>query len=115
VEDEDAVRAFAVRALENRGYTVLSADCGEEGLDVAEAHDGPIDVIVSDVVMPGMDGPTRVEALRPLRPEARIVFVSGYAESNVRERLDGDQKVHFLPKPFTLVDLSAKVKEVLGE
>lgn len=113
VEDEDAVRTFASRALTSRGYTVLEAAHGEAALDVAEAHDGVIDLVVSDVVMPTMDGPTMAGHLRRMRPDAKIVFISGYAESAFQNSLDTPEDFFFLPKPFTLKQLAQTVKDVL--
>ncbi len=114
VEDEDAVRTFAARALTSRGYTVLEAGNGEVALDVAEAHDGPIDLVVSDVVMPAMDGPTMAGELLKVRPDTKIVFISGYAETAFQNSVDTPEDFTFLPKPFTLKQLAQTVKDVLG-
>jgi len=114
VEDEDAVRSFAARALRMRGYTVMEASGGEIALDIVRTHKGPIDLLISDVVMPSMDGPTLVRAARRLRPEMRIIFMSGYAESAFRKNDEKAEELHFLPKPFGLKQLVAKVKEVLS-
>jgi len=114
VEDELAVRLFAKKALTSRGYKVLEAVDGENALELADAHDGAIDLVISDVVMPNMDGPTLVKALRERRPEAHIVFISGYAESAFRKSLDNPEEFDFLPKPFTLEELATKVKDVLS-
>jgi len=113
VEDEDAVRSFAVRALETRGYTVLEAASGEHALEVMEDFDGELDVVVSDVVMPNMDGPTMVSHLAKLKPGLKIIFISGYAEEAFKKNLDKDVEFQFLPKPFSLKQLAAKVKEVI--
>jgi len=113
VEDEDAVRSFAVRALETRGYTVLEAASGEHALEVVEEFDGELDVVVSDVVMPNMDGPTMVSHLAKLKPGLKIIFISGYAEEAFKKNLDKDVEFQFLPKPFSLKQLAAKVKEVV--
>ncbi len=115
VEDEDAVRTFASRALTSRGYTVLEAANGELALEVAETHSRDIDLVVSDVVMPAMDGPTMVVQLRKIRPEAKIIFISGYAETAFQKNLDTPDDFHFLPKPFTLKQLAHTVKDVLGQ
>ncbi len=114
VEDEDAVRTFASRALASRGYTVLEAADGEAALSVAGDHDGTIDIVVSDVVMPGMDGPTMVNKLKTERPDTKIVFISGYAESAFQKSDDKPDDFHFLPKPFTLKQLAQTVKDVLS-
>ncbi|HAC57245.1 MAG TPA: hybrid sensor histidine kinase/response regulator, partial [Rhodobiaceae bacterium] len=114
VEDEDAVRTFAARALGTRGYEVLQAESGEVALDVVRAYEGRIDLVVSDVVMPNMDGPTMAKELKGLLPGTPIIFVSGYAEDAFAKNLDPDQEFHFLPKPFSLKQLAAAVKEVMG-
>jgi len=115
VEDEDAVRLFAVRALRNKGYTVLEADSGDTALDIISNGEHDIDLMVSDVVMPNMDGPTLIRRARELRPDIRAVFISGYAEEAFRRSLGDDlTDVDFLAKPFSLKDLAAKVKEQLG-
>ena len=113
VEDEDAVRSFAVRALQTRGYTVLEAASGEHALEVMEDFDGELDVVVSDVVMPNMDGPTMVSHLAKVKPGLKIIFISGYAEEAFKKNLDKDVEFQFLPKPFSLKQLAAKVKEVI--
>jgi two-component system, cell cycle sensor histidine kinase and response regulator CckA len=115
VEDEDAVRSFAARALKMRGYTVLEASGGEAALEIVRRHAEAIDLLVTDVVMPGMDGPTLVRAARRLRPEMRIIFMSGYAEDAFRRNEEKAEELHFLPKPFGLKQLVAKVKEVLSD
>ena len=114
VEDEAPVRMFAVRALRNKGYEVLEADCGEHALEVFEAHEGKIDLIVTDVMMPGINGPTLIETLQAEQVErmqdVQVMFISGYAEDAFAE----GREFHFLAKPFTLKQLAAKVKEVLS-
>ena len=115
VEDEDAVRGFAVRALMSRGYHVIEAHSGVHALEVLEAHDGEIDLVISDVVMPEMDGPTLLKHLRKRNPQVKIIFISGYAEEAFRNNLDEDEKFTFLPKPFSLKKLAAAVKETLDE
>ena len=114
VEDEDAVRSFAARALRMRGYTVLEAPGGEVALEIVRRHQGAIDLVISDVVMPNMDGPTMVRAATKLRPEMRVIFISGYAEDTFRRNEEKVEDLHFLPKPFGLKQLVAKVKEVLS-
>jgi two-component system, cell cycle sensor histidine kinase and response regulator CckA len=113
VEDEDAVRVFSSRALRNKGYQVLEARSGEAALELLETTGGRIDLIVSDVVMPHMDGPTLVTTVRLTRPDLKVIFISGYAEDRIRQNLDTGQEVHFLPKPYSLKQLAAKVKDVL--
>ena len=115
VEDEDAVRTFAARALSTRGYDVLQAESGEVALEVVRNHKGRIDLIVSDVVMPNMDGPTMAKELRHMLPDTKIIFVSGYAEDAFAKSLDPTQAFHFLPKPFSLKQLAAAVKDVMAK
>ncbi len=113
VEDEAPVRAFASRALRLRGYTVLEAENAEEALARLSDPTLDVDVFVTDVVMPGMDGPSWVrEALRD-RPNARVVFVSGYAEDSLGAEDDPIPNSVFLPKPFSLNDLAATVQSQL--
>ncbi len=111
VEDEDAVRSFAKRALESRGYTVLEADSGEVALAVLEEYGAEPDLIVSDVVMPELDGPSMLRELRKRGVKTRVVFVSGYAEDAFEKNLEGQSDFAFLPKPFTLKQLAEAVKE----
>ena len=110
VEDEEAVRAFGARALAARGYTVLEAGSGLEALEIVEANDGNIDLIVSDVVMPEMDGPTMFGELRKRGIKAKVIFVSGYAEDAFSRNLPEGEDFGFLPKPFTLKQLIEAVK-----
>ncbi len=115
VEDEEAVRAFAARALASRGYTVLEASSGTEALEVLAEAEGPVNLVVSDVVMPEMDGPSLLVELRKTQPDLKIIFVSGYAEDAFKKNLPENEKFHFLPKPFTLKQLATAVKETLAE
>jgi two-component system cell cycle sensor histidine kinase/response regulator CckA len=113
VEDEDAVRMGGMRALTSRGYTVHEASSGVEALEVYHELGGKIDIVVSDVVMPEMDGPTLLGELRKLRPDIKFIFVSGYAEDAFARNLPADAQFGFLPKPFSLKQLATVVKEVL--
>jgi two-component system cell cycle sensor histidine kinase/response regulator CckA len=113
VEDEDAVRMGGMRALTSRGYTVHEASSGVEALEVFAELDGKVDIVVSDVVMPEMDGPTLLGELRKLQPDIKFVFVSGYAEDAFARNLPADAQFGFLPKPFSLKQLATVVKEVL--
>ena len=114
VEDEEAVRSFAARALRMRGYSVLEAGGGEEALEIVRGHEATIHLLITDVVMPNMDGPTLVRHVKRLRPEMAIIFMSGYAEEAFRRNDEKAEDLHFLPKPFGLKQLAAKVKEVLS-
>ncbi len=113
VEDEESVRAFSARALRATGYEVFEADGGEEALEVLEDIDFKIDLMISDVVMPEMDGPTLLKHVRREMPDLKVIFVSGYAEESVRRDIEDDQSVDFLPKPYSLDQINSKVKEVL--
>ncbi|MAF98464.1 MAG: hybrid sensor histidine kinase/response regulator [Micavibrio sp.] len=114
VEDEDAVRTFSQRALSNKGYEVLTADCGESGVSVFDENgDQPLDLLITDVVMPGMDGPTLAEYIRKKKPELKIIFMSGYTEDKLKDHMG--KNIYFLPKPFTLKQLAEKVKHVLDD
>ncbi|MFG6563449.1 ATP-binding protein [Sulfitobacter sp. 1A13421] len=113
VEDEAPVRAFASRALRLRGYTVLEAESAEAALKMLEDKDLDIDVFVTDVVMPGMDGPSWVRQALKQRPDVRVVFVSGYAEDNFGQEQSKIPNSVFLPKPFSLTDLTTTVHNQL--
>ena len=113
VEDEAPVRAFASRALRLRGYTVLEAENAEAALETLEDQDLKIDVFVTDVVMPGMDGPSWVREALKMRPDVRVVFVSGYAEDSLGEAQKKIPNSVFLPKPFSLNDLTETVNKQL--
>lgn len=113
VEDEDAVRNFAARALKRQGYEVIEATTGLEALEMVAGLTTPIDIVVSDVVMPEMDGPTMLTEMRKTRPDLKVIFVSGYPDDRFKNGLEADAHFAFLPKPFTLPQLAAKVKEEL--
>jgi signal transduction histidine kinase len=114
VEDEEAVRMFSARALRNKGYKVIEAASGRAALDLMAESPDPIDLLITDVVMPEIDGPALVEEFRAARPGLKVIFISGYAESSFRNSTDG-ASLHFLAKPFSLKQLAAKVKDVLAE
>ncbi|WP_337269786.1 cell cycle histidine kinase CckA [Oryzifoliimicrobium ureilyticus] len=113
VEDEEAVRRGGKRMLETRGYTVHEAGSGIEALDIMDELDGKVDIVVSDVVMPEMDGPSLLRELRKKYPDLRFIFVSGYAEDAFARNLPPEAKFGFLPKPFSLKQLAVVVKETL--
>jgi two-component system cell cycle sensor histidine kinase/response regulator CckA len=113
VEDEDAVRMGGMRALKSRGYTVHEASSGAEALELYKSLEGKIDIVVSDVVMPEMDGPTLLGELRRMKPDIKFIFVSGYAEDAFAKNLPADAQFGFLPKPFSLKQLATVVKEML--
>ena len=112
VEDEDMVRAVAERALARQGYTVLTAEHGEAALELLANHPRP-DLLISDVVMPIMDGPTMVRHARARYPDLPVLFMSGYAEEQLRKSIDLDN-IAFLPKPFSVQQLAEAARDVLG-
>jgi two-component system cell cycle sensor histidine kinase/response regulator CckA len=114
VEDEEGLRALNARGLISRGYSVLEASNGVEAIELFERHGGKVDLVVSDVVMPEMDGPTLLKELRQRNPEIRIIFVSGYAEEAFAKSLPEGEQFFFLPKPFTLRQMVAAVKETMA-
>ena len=113
VEDEDAVRIVAARLLRARGYEVIEAADGEEALELAEAEAGKIDLLISDVIMPGLDGPTLLKKARPFLGDAQVMFISGYAEAEFSDLLEGEEGVTFLPKPIDIKVLAERVKQQL--
>ena len=113
VEDEEAVRAFAGRALTARGYTVFEAASGPEAIEVMRGMEEGVDLVVSDVVMPGMDGPTLLQELRRRQPGVKVIFMSGYAEDAFQRHLPDGETFQFLPKPFSLKELATTVKATL--
>jgi len=112
VEDEEGLRALNARGLTSRGYTVLEAGNGVEAIEAFDKH-GHVDLVVSDVVMPEMDGPTLLKELRRRDPDVKIIFVSGYAEEAFSKNLPDQEQYAFLAKPFTLKQLVAEVKKTL--
>jgi CheY-like chemotaxis protein len=113
VEDEEAVRRLASRVLQSSGYTVLEARNGEEALAVAAQQRGSIDILVTDLVMPRMSGRQLATALTQVRPDLRVLFMSGYAEDAVPRLLPPEASVSFLQKPFNAMELARKVRDVL--
>jgi two-component system cell cycle sensor histidine kinase/response regulator CckA len=113
VEDEAPVRMFAARALRNKGYTVLEADCAETALDIMQQEGPSVEVIVTDVIMPGMNGPTMIDKIMPHYPNLKVIFISGYAEDVFVNNYGVERSFNFLAKPFTLKQLASKIKEVV--
>lgn len=113
VEDEDAVRTVAAKLLRARGYEVIEAGSGEEALELAEAHAGQIDLMISDVVMPGMQGPDLLKHARGYLAGAPVMFISGYAEAEFSNLLEGEENISFLPKPIDIKTLAERVKQEL--
>ncbi len=114
VEDEDPVRLFSARALRNKGYRVVEAKSAEQALEeIDKAGAASFDLLITDVVMPRMDGPALVKEVRAIHPDMKVIFISGYTEDAFRKRLGDESSIHFLAKPFSLRQLAGKVKEVM--
>ncbi len=114
VEDEDSVRGIAAQLLTSRGYDVREAPDGEEALAILKESPRSFDLVISDVVMPGMDGPTLIREARDYLGHARIMFISGYAERDLAAAIDEEREITFLPKPFTISQLAERVKREIG-
>ncbi|HET7273977.1 MAG TPA: response regulator [Longimicrobiaceae bacterium] len=115
VEDEPALVSIYQRALEQRGYKVLSAMTGEKALEIIEAEDGSIDLMLSDIVMPGMSGRELVWRVRETHPAIKIILASGYANEDGALQLMEDLGVIFIPKPVDLNDLMDVVQDSIGD
>mgnify|MGYP001136909649 CR=1 FL=1 len=113
VEDDDMVRELAVSMLQDQGYTVLSAASGQECLELLNSHEGRIDLMLTDVIMPDMNGKTLFERVVRHDPDIRVLFMSGYTDNVISHHGVLDNGVAFLQKPFSFQDLSLKVREVL--
>lgn len=113
VEDETPVRIFSFSALTGKGYTVLEADSAEPALRIIEERGKDIDVIITDVVMPGMSGPDMIKEITKQHPKIKVIFISGYGEDAFMESFGSERKFNFLSKPYTLKQLATKVKEVM--
>lgn len=114
VEDEDGLRSLNARGLRSRGYSVIEASNGIEAIEALEQKNGAVDLVVSDVVMPEMDGPTLLREMRVRNPNLKIIFVSGYAEEAFEKSLPENEQFAFLAKPFALSALVEKVKETMA-
>ena len=114
VEDEQIVRGIAAHLLRQRGYEVLEAEDGEQALEIIEAENGRFDLLISDVIMPGLDGPSMLKRARPLIGNVPVMFISGYAESEFSDLLEEEKGISFLPKPLDIKTLAERVKEQLA-
>jgi two-component system cell cycle sensor histidine kinase/response regulator CckA len=114
VEDEEGLRSLNARGLRSRGYSVIEASNGIEAMEALEQKNGAVDLVVSDVVMPEMDGPTLLREMRARNPNLKIIFVSGYAEDAFEKSLPENEQFAFLPKPFALSALVEKVKQTMA-
>jgi DNA-binding NtrC family response regulator len=115
VEDDEEVRNLAARILKAQGYIVLDGSCGDEALNVCRKHKGPIHLLVTDVVMPGMDGRALSERLSHLHPEMKVLYMSGYTEDAIIHHSVMGKGMNYIQKPFTVNGLTRKVREVLNQ
>jgi CheY-like chemotaxis protein len=113
VEDEPAVRLLIRNVLTQHGYRVLEASCGAEALSICESYQGPVHLVLTDVVMPGLKGPELVDRLRRRIPHARILYISGYTDNAIEYFRNAEHNNAFLAKPFSLDEVLKKVREVL--
>jgi len=113
VEDEDPVRLFSARALRGKGYKVVEMRTGEAAVEFLGSEKETIDLLITDVMMPGIDGPTLVRIAREQRPDLKVICISGYTEDTLRQRIPSDAATRFLPKPFGLKQLVELVKQIL--
>ena len=112
-EDEEGVRRLTTLILQMSGYTVLSASSGAQALGLLERHDGPVDLIITDMVMPGMTGRDLVTRLMEIRPRTRVLYTSGYTDDFLLRQGLSDSETHFIAKPYSAAQLRLKVREVL--
>jgi CheY-like chemotaxis protein len=115
VDDERMVRDLVGAILQRHGYAVLEAHCGAEALRICREHAGPIHLLLTDVLMPEMNGRALAEQIRSFRPDIRILYMSGYTGHVFPRHLDGQSAIAYIQKPFTSADLARKVREVLEE
>ena len=113
-EDEDSLRSLAREILEDQGYRVIEAASGKEAIEIAHGHPGPIHLLLTDVVMPGMNGRVLAEALMAVRPELRVLYMSGYTDDVIAHRGVLEPGTLLLEKPFGARGLLARVREALG-
>jgi len=113
VEDEEAIRRLIRPCLESKGYKVLEARDGVEALAIAERHQGPIHLLLTDVEMSPIHGRALARCLAPLRPQMKVLYISGHTEDDIVRHSVLDQGAAFVPKPFAITALLGKVREVL--
>jgi two-component system, cell cycle sensor histidine kinase and response regulator CckA len=113
VENEAAIRNLLQMALRKNGYTVLAAESGREALDLVSTHSGPIHLLITDVMMPDIDGPELVRRLSVIRPETRTLFMSGYMDDALGEQGVLPSSVNFIQKPFSPSTIAQKVRDIL--
>jgi len=115
VEDDDSLRNFAQKALQRHGYRVLAAENGKDALSVSEEHEGSIELMITDVVMPKMSGKETAERLQPFHPQMKVIYMSGYTDNAIVHHGVLAPGLNFLEKPFTPDALALKVREVLDK
>jgi len=113
VEDKEPVRSVLLEILAGLGYEALEASDGEHALEIARTHDGPIHLLLADIVMPGLQGDEVARRLRALRPETKVLFMSGYTKKAIADSLVEESGAAFIPKPFSLPELTEKLRAVL--
>ncbi len=113
VEDEENLRRLARQSLENQGYNVIDAADGAAAIQISQAHQGPIHLLLTDVIMPGMNGRELANQISPTRPDMKVLYMSGYTENHIGHNGTLDEGITLLQKPFTLPALKAKVREML--
>jgi signal transduction histidine kinase/ActR/RegA family two-component response regulator len=114
VEDQEEVRSFVVKALASHGYRVLQAAEGNQALTLAERHSGAIDVLLTDVVLPGMNGRELADRFRVGRPDSKVIYTSGYTQDLIAHRGVLHDAISYIPKPYTADQIAAKVREAIG-
>ena len=114
VEDNEQVRDLSLAILKQKGYTVLVADSGKKALALLDRHDGPVHLLLTDVVMPGMNGKQLFEQVSERYPDVRVLYMSGYTENIIAHHGVMGDGVQFIQKPFSVKSLAAKVREALG-
>ena len=115
VEDQEEVRSFVVKALAGYGYRVLQAAEGSQALTMAECHSGAIDVLLTDVVLPGMNGRELANRFRIVRPDTKVIYTSGYTQDIIAHRGVLHDDISYIPKPYTADQIAAKVREAMGK
>jgi PAS domain S-box-containing protein len=114
VEDQDEVRHMVAASLSRFGYHVIDAPDGQRGIEACRTYEGSIDLVLTDIVMPGLSGPAVGRACQQLRPGVRVLYMSGYTTTLIREEIGPDTAMEYIQKPFSPVDLARKVRQVLG-
>ena len=115
VEDDDGLRKLSQKILQQRGYRVLAAENGEDAMRISKEHEGPIDLMITDVVMPKMNGREVAERLQPLHPQMKVIYMSGYTDNAIAHHGVLAPGLNFLEKPFSPGVLARKVREVLDK